>query len=196
MSFFSSLIDAKLDGRSIGCVRLVHADFLDAPQRWFSGVGVFEGGGHTWRGTGDFISVEGLDQPFGMDATAATFTLTGIDPTLVTLVRQASSRVRDRDITTYLQFFDLNPASGGPASWAPIGDPVGEWAGIMGQMTYLASGPTSRVISLAAENVWTSIRKPPHGYYTPADQRGLFPTDKGLDFIPALVDKTVLWPVF
>ena len=196
MGFFNETIAAKLKGRTIGASLLVFMDFKDAPRRWWPGFGDLQAGGHTWQGTGEFLSVSGLDQPFGTVAPKTTFTLSGIDAELVRLARQASDRVKDRRVTVYIQFFDATPDDAGIQPWANLDQPYAIWTGIMDQMTYTANGPAERGITVTAESLWTNRRRPPYGLYTDRDQNARFPGDRGLEQVVNLVTKTIRWPVF
>jgi hypothetical protein len=196
MGFFDETIAAKLAGRTIGASLLVFMDFKDAPRRWWPGFGNLVAGGYTWQGTGEFLSVSGLEQPFGTVAPRTTFQLSGIDATVVTLARQASDRVKDRRVTVYIQFFDVAPDNAGVQPWTNLDQPYAVWTGIMDQMTYVAEGPTNRSITLTAESLWTNRRRPAYGLYTDRDQNARFPGDRGLEQVVDLVTKTIRWPSF
>jgi hypothetical protein len=194
--FFPSTISAKLAGREIGASLLVHMDFREQPRRFWTGFGTLSAGGHEWLGTGEMISIDGLDQPLGTVAPKTTFQLSGIDPGLVTLARQASDRVKDRRCTVYIQFFDITPNDAGVQPWSLLDEPYAVWSGIMDQLTYAAQGPSERSITLTAESIWTNRRRPAYGLYTDRDQNARFPGDRGLEQVPNLVQKTIRWPVF
>lgn len=196
MAFFPQTVAAKLSGRSVGAALLVFMDFRDTPRRWWPGFGNLEAGGHTWQGTGEFITVSGLEQTIGTGAPKATFQLSGIDPTLVTLARQASDRVKDRRVTVYIQFFDITPTDAGVQPWSNLDQPFAVWTGIMDQMTYAANGPSERSITVTAESLWTNRRRPPYGLWTDRDQNARYPGDRGLEQVVSLVTKTIRWPNF
>lgn len=196
MGFFPQTIAAKLAGRTIGASLLVFMDFKDAPRRWWPGFGDLQAGGQTWQGTGELISVGGLDQPIGTVAPKATFTLSGVDSTIVTLARQASDRVKDRRVTVYIQFFDATPDSASVQPWTNLDQPFAVWSGLMDQMIYTADGPASRGITLTAESLWVNRRRPAYGLWTDRDQNARFPGDRGLEQVVNLVTKTIRWPTF
>lgn len=196
MSFFPQAIAAKLAGREVGMALLCFMDFREVPRRWWTGAGELEAGGHTWLGTGEFISIDGLEQPIGTNAPKTTFTLSGVDADIVLLARQASDRVKDRRCTVYLQFFDVTPEDGEVQPWAKLDDPFAIWSGIMDTLSYAADGPGSRTVTLTAESLWTNRRRPPYGYWTDRDQNSRFPGDRGLEQVVNLVNKQSRWPVF
>lgn len=196
MGFFPATIAAKLAGREVSAALLCHMDFRLEPKRWWTGFGPLDAGGQTWLGTGELIQIDGLEQPIGTVAPKTTFQLSGIDPSLVTLARQASDRVKDRRCTVYLQFFDLTPDDASVQPWSTLDQPFAVWSGMMDQMSYSAQGPAQRSITLTAESLWTNRRRPAYGLYTDRDQNARFPGDRGLEQVVDLVNKTIRWPVF
>ena len=196
MGFFPSTIAAELAGRTVAASLLCFMDFKDAPRRWWTGFGSLEAGGYTWQGLGELIQIDGLDQPLGTIAPKATFTLSGIDPTIVTLARNASDRVKGRRATVYIQIFDVTPDDAGVEPWTPLEAPYAISSWIMDQMTYSGQGPSQRTITLTAESLWTNRRRPAHGFLTDRDQNKRFPGDRGLEQVVDLVSKSIRWPVF
>jgi hypothetical protein len=195
MGFFPETIAAKLAGRTVAASLLVHMDFAETPRRFWFGFGPLDAGGETWLGTGEMIQIDGLESPIGTVAPKTTFTLSGIDSTLVTLARNASDRVKDRRATIYIQFFDVTPTDGSQP-WSLLDEPYAISTWLMDQMTYTAQGPTQRAIALTAESLWTNRRRPAFGLYTDRDQNKRFSGDRGLEQVVDLVNKTIRWPVY
>ena len=192
MGYFSQTIAAKLAGREVGMALLTYADFREVPRRWWAGFGTLRAGGHDWIGTGQFISIEGLAQPVGTNAPKTTFTLSGVDATIVLMARQTSDRVKDRRIRVYVQFFEIH----GPEEWAPLDNPYAIWSGKMDQLSYAANGPDQRTVTLTAESLWVNRKRPPYGFWTDRDQNARYPGDRGLEQVVDLVAKTIRWPVY
>jgi hypothetical protein len=189
MSFFPETIAAKLAEREVAAAYLTYAEFRDTPRRWWNGFGTVRLGGHDWLGTGELIAIEGLEQPIGTIAPKTTFTLSGIDPTTVQLVRQAAQRVKDRRITVYVQFWSVD-------DFQPLDTTYAIWSGKMDQLSYTATGATQRTVTLTAESVWVNRKRPPYGFFTDRDQASRFAGDRGLEQVVNLVNKTIRWPVF
>lgn len=193
MPLFSSTVAAHLAQRTVAPGMLVFMDFESAPKRWWMGNYTLTTGGHDWQGVGSLISVSAVPAPIGTTAQPVTFTMSGVNAEIVTLCRQADSRVRDRSVIIYLTFFEHAETDGG-MQWQPLDSPVAIWSGKMGSPKYQASGPSARTVSLTAENLWSGKRVPPFGLYTPRDQEARYPGDKGLRQMPG-PDKTIFWPV-
>ncbi|WP_116654875.1 hypothetical protein [Pelagibacterium sediminicola] len=196
MSFFPQTIQAAMAKRQIGAALLTFADFREVPRRWWPGHGLLRAGGHDWLGAGEFISIEGLEQPIGTRAPKMTFTLSGVDATIVQMARQASDRVKDRRITVYIQFFDVTPDDAGKQPWSLLDSPYALATGIMDQMSYTLEGADRRTVTLTAESLWVNRRRPPYGFWTDRDQNSRFPGDRGLEQVVNLVQKQARWPVF
>lgn len=194
MGFFPQTIEAKLAGREVAASLLCFMGFKDTPRRWWMGFGDLNAGGHIWQGTGEMIQIDGLDQPIGTVAPKTTFTLSGVDSTIVTLARQSSDRVKDRQARVFIQFFEIAPG-GDQMPWAPLDAPYAIRSMIMDQMSYGAQGPSQRRVTLTAESLWTGRRRPAYGFFTDRDQNSRFPGDRGLEQVVNLVQKTIRWPV-
>ncbi len=189
MGFFPNTIEAKLSGREVSAALLTYAEFRETPRRWWNGFGTVRLGGHDWTGIGEWVAIDGLEQPIGTVAPKTTFTLSGVDATIVQMARQASDRVKDRRITVYVNFWDVT-------DMVPLDQPYAIWSGKMDQMTYTAHGEGLRSVQLTAESVWVNRRRPPYGFFTDRDQNARFPGDRGLEQVVDLVQKTIRWPVF
>ena len=196
MGYFSNTIAAKLAGRTVGASLLTHMDFRETPRRWWMGFGTLRAGGHDWLGIGNFISIDGLAQPMGTQAPKTTFTLSGVDTTIIQMARQASDRVKGRRCTVYVQFFDITPDDAGNPPWTPLDAPYAISSLTMDQMTYKAEGPTDRTVTLTAESLWVNRKRPPYGLLTDRDQNARFPGDRGMEQLADLVNKVARWPVF
>lgn len=194
MSLFSQTVEAYLDNRTIEASLLVFMDFTDNPKRWWTGFGTLMAGGYEWEGAGDIVQIDGLSQGQAGEATETTFTLSGVNPEIVAMVRSGSAAVKDRRVIVYIQFFHIEDSGGQVHS--TLDGPVAIWAGRMDLLRYAADGPSSRTVILTAENIWSSRRRPPFGLYTDQDQKARFPGDRGLEQVPDLVTKTIDWPTF
>lgn len=196
MTLFNETVAAHLEGRTLEVSFLVHMDFRDSPRRWWQGFGLLEAGGHQWQGTGELIAIDGLDSPIGTVAPQTTFTLSGVDPTIVTMARNASDQVKGRRVRVYLQFFHVSPTDAGAQVHSTLDDPVAIWSGTMDQMQYAAEGPSQRSVTVTAESLWASRNRPPFGLYTDADQKARFPGDRGFEQVASLASKQIRWPSF
>lgn len=192
---FSQTVAAAAAKKDIGAGILVFMDFAGAPRRWWSGFGELRAGGETWLGMGSLISVEGIEQQAGTQATEATFTLSGVDREIVAIARESADRVVDRRVVVYLQFFHTSSTRSGEAEQvhANLDQPLAIWSGTMGSPRF-SGDLTSKTIVIPAETLWADKAKPPYGLYTDRGQKGRFPGDRGCERIASLTHKSLSWP--
>lgn len=195
MALFSATVAAKLAGREVGLVPLGFFDFFDLPMRLWPGFGPLDAGGYEWSGTGDLGSIEGLTAAAGDAAQSVTFRLSGITPEIQALARDAEARVKGRAVVVYVQAFDVvdDPVAG-RSYGQRLDAPVALWAGRMDVMTFSASGPTERSVTLTAESFNADRRRPSFGLMTDADQRARWPGDGSLRFRPYMRAKSLRIP--
>jgi hypothetical protein len=188
MSLLPATLAAALAGREVRYTLLVRFDFTTETKRVFLGFGTLEAGGYQWAGIGELVSVDGLSSRADTAAEPMTFNLSGISADLLAKARESADEVKGNPCSTYLQFFD--------SDWQALDDPLPLRGGIMDTLRYDATGPDQRALTLSAEGIFASRRSPPFGRYTDRDQNARFPGDRGLEFIPSLINKTVTWPDF
>lgn len=187
---FEPIIEAGLAGRKLDAALLVFMDILEAPKRWWTGFGNLDAMGYRWQGTGALIGIDGLQTGSGTVAPQTTFTLSGVDSEIVSMAVQGSSRVKDRLVRVWLQYFDVSGAS---QVYGNLGEPITIWTGRMDTLKLTASA-TSRQVTLSAESLWANRNRPPYGYYSDRDQNARFPGDRGLEQVASLVRKSIKWP--
>lgn len=186
MSFLGSDA-AAVSGNSARIAYLAWFDFAGDPRWYWTGFGPLRtSDGQIWEGTAGVASISGLSQPIGTVAQQVTFALSGVDPRIIAAARRQSDSVKGRDCAVFIQLFD--------DAWQTVGARRHVWSGAMDVMTYKASSDATYTVELSAENLWAGRRKPPHGYYTDADQQARFPGDVGCQFVASLPGKTINWP--
>lgn len=168
--------DDVLRRGDIAQAALVHMDFLDAPQRWWSGFGDLDAGGFRWQGLGDLISVSKIEAAYSISAKQVSFSVAATRE-MLTLALDAKARVRDRRVTVSLQLFSAEQ---------PIGSPMALYTGTMQRMPWTATGPHQRTITIEAEGLFFRRNAAPRGRWTDTDQRARFPAplDRGFERLP------------
>lgn len=183
--------DEVLRSGRIGQAALVHMDFLDAPKRWWTGFGDLQVAGQTWQGLGDLITISPISTSYQPSAEQVTFEVAAT-PEMLALALAAKSRVRDRDVTVYLQLFALTDDAG--EAGQPIGSPISLFTGTMQNMPWSAHGPTQRTIRIEAEGLFFRRNMAPRGRWTDADQKARHPGDRGLERLPLYANEyNVRW---
>ncbi|MER5172670.1 hypothetical protein [Thioclava kandeliae] len=167
--------DADLREGRVQHAILVHMDFLDAPRRWWTGWGDMEHDGYVWQGTGDLISIAGLESNYSLNANQVTFSMTAT-PEMVANALEARARVRGRDVTVSLGLF----AEGAPSPMASFA----LFAGTMERMPWALEGTTNWTLTLECEGLFARRNAPPRGRWTDADQKARHSGDKGFERLP------------
>lgn len=193
MSLFPDTIKAALGGRTVRASFLVMFDFVTEPMYIWTGAGSIDTGGQTWKGLGNFGSITGLEQAINGEAPETTFTLSGIDSTIVSVARdEFESEAKDRLAKVLLQFHNYED----DRPLELFDEPYAIWAGRIQTARFELQGPTKRTISVAAESLFSLRSRPNFSQYTDSDQRSRFSGDRGFEFVTSLTNKVVTWPDF
>jgi hypothetical protein len=128
---------------------------------------------------------------FGGDdaAPGLTMTLSGVDPAFVTEARTMPS-VHGLSQVIYLQFFDNG-------TLAPVGDFYELDRRFLDVIGFSIQGPGAASVSLSSESEWTGLNTAAYQDWSHADQKELFPGDRGLEYVGDLVyGQRSDWPDF
>jgi len=169
--------------RPIFLVRMVF-DSGETPNELnlWSGVGDLTYDSETYTGVGDLLNISAVTETSDMQASGLNVTLTGVKSSLVVIAKD--HEYQGRAITVMLGAFD--------ASGDLVADPTVIFAGFMDTMTIAESGETS-TISIACENKLIAFERSKVRRYTAEDQKIDHPTDKGFEFVTAIVQKEIIW---
>jgi len=148
----------------------------------WNGVGDLAFGGNTYTGTGDLLSISQITETSDIAATGINVSLTGVKTSFIAIAKD--HEYQGRPLTVSLGAFD--------ASGDLIADPVIVFSGFMDTMTISESGANS-TISIAVENKLIAFERTKVRRYTAEDQKIDHPTDKGFEFVTAIVQKEIIW---
>lgn len=170
----------------------------------WSGLGDFTWAGNTYSGGGNLISISDLQENEGLEAANISCVLTGVPSTLNALALLENPR--GRRMVIYLMFLSKNRLivqengdkilleSGGAILTESdlVGEPVRVFTGQMDTMTIDDSGAESS-ITINGESSRIIGQRAKKRRYTNEEQRKIFVNDLGLEFIPNLKDKELVW---
>ena len=148
----------------------------------WSGIGDLAFGGNTYTGTGDLLSISEITETADIQATGIKVSLTGIKTSFIAIAKDQDYQGRVLNVS--LGAFD--------ASGSLIADPVIVFSGFMDTMTISESGQYS-TITVSVENKLISFERSKVRRYTAEDQKIDHPTDKGFEFVTAIVQKQIIW---
>tara|TARA_R110000823_G_scaffold304025_2_gene425543 strand:- start:1367 stop:1999 length:633 start_codon:yes stop_codon:yes gene_type:complete len=169
--------------RPVYFVRMVF-DSGESPNvlNLWNGTGNLSYGGNTYTGTGDLLSISQITETSDISATGINVSLTGVKTSLISLAK--NHEYQGRPLSVSLGAFD--------ASGDLIADPVVIFSGFMDTMTISESGAFS-TISISVENKLVAFERTKVRRYTAEDQKIDHPTDKGFEFVTAIVQKEIIW---
>lgn len=179
-----SVVKELAAGNRVAAATLFEFEFASGTQRFTDRHGYLTVDGFDWLGVGQVLSVSGLEQSVGMSAPQATFTLSGVDAFLLNVAANGSTEATGRPCCVYIQF--LTEAG------APLDSKIAIWSGLMDTVS-MAAGLGRQAISLTAETLFVDRVRAPWGLQTDTDQQARWPGDRGFEFAPSLLFKTVNW---
>lgn len=186
MGFLAETARAHVQGLVVRGCFLVQLDFASETMRLHQGTGTLVTGGQSWIGLGRLGSISGIESAIGGTAPKVTFALSGVDPTHTAKALDAQDEVRGRNATVYAAFFT--------DALQPLDAPYAVWAGTMDTIAIDMKGATERVVTLDCETVFARRAFPPWGWLSDRHQQKIYPGDKGLEFVPKMVNATAEWP--
>lgn len=151
--------------------------------RVWTGLGDLTFQSNVYSGVGQLASVSAPEETTDLKSTGLVFSMTGI-PTA--LLEQSVNAVR-QNLPARLWLGLLDMGTG-----ALIADPVLVFEGTCGVPSTEETGDTC-TISLSAENIMASLKRPREIRYTPEDQANRADGDKGFDYVAGLQDKSIVW---
>ena len=158
-------------------------DFSGGEVNAWTGIGDISVDGITWNGVGDFGGVSPVDETSETRANGVSFTLNGLNSSLVSSI--LSENYRNRDCSLCLWLFSSLTAS------TPITSAL-MFKGRMDQCILEDDGSSARV-SINAESRLIDLQRSRERRYTDEDQRAAFPGDVGLECVAGLQDKEIIW---
>jgi hypothetical protein len=186
---FSETVKAQIEGRKPRLAPLQRFDFLSGTQRYWPGFGPITAGGHVWLGTQGLSAIGEITASSNGSAPEQTFTLSGVDASFVAAAQAAKPEYYGRLAFIYFQFFDEN--------WQTLDSPVPFWWGRMYSLIARevpAEKTRTRALTLSAETIFASRRRPRNSYYTDRDQQSRFPGDRACEHTLGMQSKLITFP--
>lgn len=189
---FPETIAASRAGGRINVARLHFLGFKSAEKYIFEGFGtIHTKDGKTWDGVGEIVSVEGGSQGSGTVASNLTLTLASqsdkLTDELVSYAMTSETEVRGRRYAQALQFMDDD--------FKPLDFPRFIYVGVMDRIGFQQSLDTRQLL-LFVESPLVRRRTARIDIFSDRAQRRRDPTDRLLEGMSALANKTVNWPKY
>ena len=164
----------------------VELEFSTGTLRFWNGYGDLTmtagGSSNTFTGLGDLIGVSPIGESDQVEAIGASLSLTGIKSSFISTA--LSGNYTNRNASIFLGVFDT--------SKSVIADVYTLFKGKMDIMK-IDEGSESATITLNLENRLIALDRPLNRRFTHEDQQERFSGDLGLEFVPDLQDKEIIW---
>lgn len=179
-SITTATANALADGQ-VRAVVFVEMDFPSGFLRMNNSAQDMAWNSYNWLGVGRIGSIEPIGEGVSLEASGLAFTITGIDPASIAIA--LGQQYQGRSCKVW--YAPLN------ADYSVVADPVLVFSGRMDTMDVNLG--TTASIKVQAESRLADWDRPRVRRYNAADQAITDPADKGLEFVPQMVEKTLRW---
>lgn len=194
MTFFTADEISRFKSGAVRVALLVKMDFTSRTLGAWNGATKLTIDGVDYLPMYGAGQIEGLEFANSTTSEQITFSIAGVDDTILGTALSETGEVQDRLVTIFMQFFDddWQPIAAAPAIFFGfMQPPEGAQTEIL---TDLNSSSPVRTINVRAENVFFNRSRAPGGRYSDRDQQYKHPGDKVFDFMPGLTFKTFYYP--
>ena len=152
------------------------------PVHIWTGYGTITVGSTAYLGIGTLGSISPVEETTDLAARGISMQLSGVPTAMVAVALTENYQGRECSV-----LFGALQASG-----ALVSSPVTIFSGRMDVMSINDDGQNA-TIGMTAENKLVDFRRPREVRYTDQEQKNLFPSDKGLEFVTAIQEKQIYW---
>ena len=157
-------------------------DFDAGTVRYWTGYGTITVGSTAYLGIGTLGSISPVEETTDLAARGISMQLSGVPTAMLAVALTENYQGRECSV-----LFGALEASG-----ALVSSPVTIFSGRMDVMSINDDGQNA-TIGMTAENKLVDFRRPREVRYTDQEQKNLFPSDKGLEFVTAIQEKQIYW---
>ena len=152
------------------------------PVHIWTGYGTITVGSTAYLGIGTLGSISPVEETTDLAARGISMQLSGVPTAMLAVALTENYQGRECSV-----LFGALEASG-----ALVSSPVTIFSGRMDVMSINDDGQNA-TIGMTAENKLVDFRRPREVRYTDQEQKNLFPSDKGLEFVTAIQEKQIYW---
>ena len=152
------------------------------PVHIWTGYGTITVGSTAYLGIGTLGSISPVEETTDLAARGISMQLSGVPTAMLAVALTENYQGRECSV-----LFGALEASG-----ALVSSPVTIFSGRMDVMSINDDGQDATII-MTAENKLVDFRRPREVRYTDQEQKNLFPSDKGLEFVTAIQEKQIYW---
>jgi len=174
-------VSTALDADNVPALILVDLDFPAGALRCCNAGYTFTWGGYEWLGLGNLGQIDLIEEGAELQMYGVSMTLSGI-PT-DNIQRALGQHYQGRDCKVWLA-----PLS---ADYTILADPILAFSGRMDTMD-ISLGDTAS-IRMTGESRLTDWERPRIRRFNDEDQKSEYLTDRGFEFVAAMVEKNLVW---
>lgn len=174
-------VSEALQSGNLPMLVMVELDFASGVVRLANAGYNFDFGGYTWIGTGNLGTISGVEEGLDLQMYGCTLSLTGLAAEYI--AEALNEEYKDRPASIWLAPLDDN--------YQILSDPVLLFKGTMDTMP-VTLGPQGS-IQITVESPLADWERPRSRRYNHEDQISEYPDDLGLEFIPQMVEKELIW---
>ena len=152
------------------------------PVHIWTGYGTITVNSTAYLGIGTLGSISPVEETTDLAARGISMQLSGVPTAMLAVALTENYQGRECSV-----LFGALEASG-----ALVSSPVTIFSGRMDVMSINDDGQNA-TIGMSAENKLVDFRRPREVRYTDQEQKNLFPSDKGLEFVTAIQEKQIYW---
>jgi hypothetical protein len=169
-------LSSVLGDKELDVYYAVEFNFTSSPIRLWTGHGDKTIYTNTYTGSGDLLSISGLEEVADLSAKSITIGLSAISSSIVSLALQEP--YQNRECTVYLGINDL--------------EPLEIFSGYMNTMNITDEGETSS-IQLTVDSKLVRLERASNWRYTNENHQARYPNDTFFSYVTDLQDKQVVW---
>lgn len=169
-------LTSVLGDKELDVYYAVEFNFTSSPIRIWTGYGDKTIYTNTYTGSGDLLSISGLEEVADLSAKSITIGLSAISSSIVSLALQEP--YQNRECTVYLGINDLAPLE--------------VFSGYMNTMNITDEGETSS-IQLTVDSKLVRLERASNWRYTNENHKARYPNDTFFSYVTDLQDKQVVW---
>lgn len=175
-------VKSAIEATQVAPFLLFEAEFADGYLRLWSGIGDISWNGYTWTGVGTLGSISPISETDEVQANGISVSLTGIPSDYVSLIL---SDVRQGKMgRVYVGFLDANGVI--------VSDPYMAFEGRLDVPAIEEAGEDA-MITITYESRLIDLQRPREIRFTDEEQKRLYPSDKGLEYVTSMQEVTLSW---
>ena len=178
----TAAVKTAIDQPTVGLAIFCQIGFPSSTVRIWSGITDITWNAQTWSGAGASVGYSAFPERTDGSSQGLQIVLSGIDSATIA---NADEEFQGASVDVWLAVIDAGSV---------VADPVKTHGGLLDTADIDDDG-TQATITFASESKLIRQLQPIQYRYTHEDQKRLYPgaNDKGLDQVPTLQDKSVIW---